>query len=109
MAACAGACSSDVPQQESAPPAAQITCGAGADCGATEQSSDFVWIRTDHRRIEGNPKLEQQDASDRAKCEKVAKAKAPNDQTAMNEAFKVCREKDGYIIVTGDEAVQLVR
>jgi hypothetical protein len=74
-----------------------------------EQASNLVWIRTDHRRIRGNSKLEQEDASDHVKCEKEAKAKAPNDQAAADTAFKVCREKDGYMIVPVDEANQLVR
>jgi hypothetical protein len=73
------------------------------------QASNLVWIRTDHRRIRGNSKLEQEDGSDRAKCEKEATAKAPNDQAAADAAFKVCREKDGYMIVPIDEANQLVR
>jgi hypothetical protein len=75
----------------------------------SEQASNLVWIRTDRRRITGNSKLEQEDASDRAKCEKVAKARVPNDQAAAETAFKVCREKDGYMIVPIDEANQLVR
>lgn len=73
------------------------------------QASNLVWIRTDHRRIAGNSKLEREDASDRAKCEKVAKASVRNDQTAADTAFKVCRERDGYMIVPIDEANQLVR
>ena len=72
-------------------------------------AANLVWIRTDHRRIAGNSKFEREDASDRAKCEKVAKASVPNDQAAADTAFKVCREKDGYMIVPIDEANQLVR
>lgn len=65
-------------------------------------------MRTDHRRVSGNPKLEQEEASERAKCLKEAKGKAPNDQAAAALAFKVCREKDGYVIVTRDEANKLI-
>jgi hypothetical protein len=73
------------------------------------QTSNLVWIRTDHRRIHGNSKLEQEDASDSAKCEKEARARVPNDQAAADTAFRVCRERDGYMLVPVDEANQLVR
>ena len=85
----------DVPESSAAPPSGQ--------------AANLVWIRTDHRRIVGNSKLEHEDASDRAKCEKEAGAKAPNDRAAADQVFRVCREKDGYMIVPFDEANQLVR
>jgi hypothetical protein len=89
--------------------AAFVNVPGSSDAPPSGQASNLVWMRTDHRRIEGNPKLEQQDAADRTKCNTEAKAKAPNDQAALDLAFKVCRERDGYVIVTRDEAVQLIR
>ncbi len=89
--------------------AAFVNVPGSAGAPASAQASDLVWIRTDHRRIKGNPKLEQEDAADRTKCETEAKAKAPNDDAAQLVAFKVCRGRDGYVIVTREEAVQLLR
>jgi hypothetical protein len=95
--------------ESSAKFAAFVDVPGSSVASPSEQTSNLVWIRTDHRRIRGNSKLEQEDTSDRAKCEKEARAKTSNDQAAADTAFRVCREKDGYMIVPIEEANQLVR
>lgn len=64
----------------------------------TSRSPEMAWVRTDGRRIMGDPALLQQGQTDIAFC------KANLDAGAVDEAARKCMVQKGYALVQKDHA-----
>ena len=65
--------------------------------------------RKDHRRIAGNPALEQKTAADRQACNAQAASKGQSGDPAFEATYKVCMDGRGYVMLPLAEAQKLAR